>query len=138
MKCYIAGPMRDIPYFNFPAFFALEDMLVDAGHEVFNPARHDVEVMGVDISNPTGSEEQAEFEHGFNLRETLAVDLSWIAHNATAIVLLDGWEQSKGATAEVALGLALGLRIYEQYGERIIRILPSLVSGHKIVTRDEI
>jgi hypothetical protein len=136
MRCYIAGPMRDIPYFNFPAFFALEDMLIDKGHEVFNPARREVEVLGVDITNPTGSEAQAEFEFGFSLRESMGADLSWIARNATAIVLLEGWEQSKGATAEVALGLTLGIRIYEQFGDRIIHIQPAIMAAHKIIGRD--
>lgn len=113
MKLYLAGPMRGIPEFNFPAFFAAEDKLKAQGHVVFNPARRDNEHHGVDISkgNATGDEDAAATQHGFNLREALGVDLAWICAHAEGIALLPGWESSKGATAERATAVALGLEI---------------------------
>lgn len=113
MKVYVAGPMRGIPHFNFPAFHAAAAKLRAAGHEVFNPAERDCERHGTDISvgNATGCEATAVKEHGFDLRTALHEDLRFICLEADAIALLPGWERSKGATAEHATAVALGLRI---------------------------
>lgn len=113
--CYVAGPMRGIPEFNFPAFHAAAAKLRAEGWIVFNPAEKDNERHGTDISkgNVTGDESIAAKEHGFNLREALALDLDFICRHADAIALLPGWEKSKGATAEHATAVALGLEIIE-------------------------
>lgn len=110
MIVYIAGPMRGIPEFNFPAFHAAAKKLRDEGHLVFNPAEKDNERHGTDISvgNATGDETLAAKQHGFNLRDALAVDAEFICRHADTIALLPGWENSKGARAEKALGDALG------------------------------
>jgi hypothetical protein len=112
MKIYIAGPMRGCKNFNFPAFAAVAAKLRAEGHEVFSPAERDNEDHGTDISkdNLTGDEALATEQHGFNLREALADNMRWIALKAEAIVLLPGWEGSKGAAAERALARALGLK----------------------------
>lgn len=111
MKVYLAGPMRGYAEFNFPAFHAAAAELRAQGHFVFNPAENDIERHGTDISkgNLNGCEETAAKEHGFNLRETLGIDLGWICSDAEAIALLPGWEASKGAKAELAAAEALGL-----------------------------
>lgn len=109
---YIAGPMRGVPGFNFPAFFAAEHLLSIAGFtKIFNPARRDNERYGGDISagNDTGDEKMAKERHGFSLREALKDDTTFICLHATAIYLLPGWETSAGARAEWALANALGL-----------------------------
>jgi len=113
MKIYVAGPMRGLPYFNFPAFHEAADKLRSLGHDVFSPAERDNDRHGKDISagNVAGCEAVAAAEHGFNLREALAEDLEFICWHADAIALLPGWERSKGATAERAAGLALGLMV---------------------------
>lgn len=111
MKVYLAGPMRGIPEFNFPAFYTAEAKLQARGHIVFNPARRDCERHGKDIGkgNMTGSEAEAQKTHGFNLREALHDDLVFITLHADAIALLPGWENSKGVAAELATARALGL-----------------------------
>ena len=113
MKIYIAGPMRGIAEFNFPAFHAAASRLRCEGHEVFNPAERDNERHGIDISkgNTTGSEEIAAKQHGFSLRVALAEDADYICRHADAIALLPGWENSKGANAELDLYVALGHKI---------------------------
>lgn len=113
MKIYLAGPMRGYPEFNFPAFHAGAARLRALGHEVFSPAEADIERHGVDISagNSTGDEALAKEQHNFNLREALAKDTAYICLEADAIALLPDWQQSKGATAEHALALALGLAV---------------------------
>lgn len=116
MKVYVAGPMRGIPEFNFPAFHAAAAQLRAEGHEVFNPAEKDAERHGTDISkgNFSGSEQEATEKHGFNLRVALGEDLAWICAEADAIYLLVGWENSKGARAEKATAEALGLKVVFQ------------------------
>lgn len=113
MKIYLAGPMRGIPEFNYPAFHAAAAKLREDGHHVFNPAERDIERHGTDISkgNATGDEAIATAEHGFNLREALKDDLEFICLHADAVVLLPGWEKSKGAKAERATAIALGLEV---------------------------
>lgn len=109
MKIYLAGPMRGYKDFNFPAFFEAEDDLTSQGHTVFNPARRDVEAHGPEVcKSETG--DLADIAHvGFNHREAMKADLSWICDHAEAIALLPGWEKSKGATVEKALADCLGL-----------------------------
>jgi hypothetical protein len=115
MKIYVAGPMRGIAEFNFPAFHAATARLRAEGHTVFNPAERDIEHHGVDISkgNSSGCEELAAQQHGFNLREALKDDLEFICLHADAVALLPGWQNSKGAQAEVATAKALGLTVFE-------------------------
>ena len=114
MKLYVAGPMRGIPEFNFPAFFETSRILRALGHTVFNPAERDNDHHGTDISkgNTDGSEAQAAAEHGFSLRNALAADTTWISQQADGIVVLPGFSQSSGAKAEVALALALKLPVF--------------------------
>lgn len=113
MKFYLAGPMRGIPEFNFPAFRVAAAKLRSEGHEVFNPAERDTERHGTDISkgNASGSIDEAVKNHGFSLRVALGEDLDWICEHADGIALLPGWEASSGANAEWATAKALSLKI---------------------------
>ncbi len=92
MKVYLAGPMRDIPKLNFPAFRAAAARLRAQGFEVFDPSEQ-----GADIS----------------LREAFANDTQYICLHAEAIALLPGWNESRGATIEYALAKMLGLMVIE-------------------------
>src|SRR5450759_4337540 len=114
MKVYLAGPMRGLPRFNFPAFHKAAKRLRKQGYEVFSPAERDIERHGKDISkrNLTGDEKLAGNKHGFNIRDALADDMAWICHHAEAVALMPGWKKSKGAKAERALAEALGLEIF--------------------------
>lgn len=113
MRIYLAGPLRGIREFNFPAFHDAAARLRADGYEVFSPAERDIRVHGEAFSksSPDGDNDAAEREHGFNLREALADDLNWICRNAEAVALMPGWETSKGANAERAAAIALGLMI---------------------------
>lgn len=112
MKIYVAGPMRNYPEFNFPAFHAAAKRLRAEGHTVFSPAEKDEEIHGTDFSKSfkTGSLEAAE-SSGFSLRRALGDDLEWICKQADGVYLLKGWELSKGALAEKATAEALGLEV---------------------------
>jgi len=110
MRIYLAGPMRGIPKFNFPAFDVAAAMLRLEGHDVFSPAERDRVIHGHELEdNVNGDEQIAEKVVGFSLRQALAADTQFIALSADAIALLPGWEKSSGALAELALAKVLGL-----------------------------
>ena len=111
MNIYIAGPVRGIVEFNFPACKVATAKLRAEGHLVFNPAERDEEIHGEDlVKGTTGDLKEIP---QFSLRDALGHDTAWICQHADAVYLLPGWQNSKGATAERALGIALGLEIVE-------------------------
>lgn len=112
MRVYIAGPMRGHPHFNAPAFHAAAIRLRDQGHLVFSPAERDAHDYGQLVSQSATGDLQEIESQGFSLRDALNKDTEWICQRAEAIYLLKGWERSKGARAEKALGEALGLEIW--------------------------
>jgi hypothetical protein len=91
MKIYIAGPMTDLPEFNYPAFRAAAERLHQLGHDVEDPSTN---------VNPTPGD-----YHGW-LRAGLAQLI-----RCDAIALLPGWEASGGARLEVNVGATLGLQV---------------------------
>jgi hypothetical protein len=109
VKIYLAGPMRGIPYFNHEAFRSGAAFLRLKGHEVFNPVESSEAMYGPEIyrNSPHGDETLA----GIDGRKVFFADLEYICKEAEAVALLQGWEKSKGATAERAVALALGLKL---------------------------
>lgn len=110
MRIYLAGKMRGVPEFNFPAFDRGTRHLEALGHEVFNPADRD-RGTGFTAKGLTGNEDLAAM--GFSLRDALAADTAYIAKHADAVALLPGWQKSAGVAAEIALAHALGLPVGE-------------------------
>lgn len=111
MKIYVAGPMTGYPAFNFPAFDEAAETLRELGHEVCNPAEHDRSEFGDAIEQSATGDPAEAAAVGFSLRDALNYDLGWITSTADAVAVLNGWESSKGARAEVATALALGLLV---------------------------
>jgi nucleoside 2-deoxyribosyltransferase len=109
MNIYLAGPMRGILEFNFPAFADATATLRNLGLEVFSPAERDLDI-GFDPTGMTGDEDLAEY--GFDLSEALGADLHWITTHADAVIVLPGWERSSGVAAEMATAKALGIPVY--------------------------
>ena len=105
---YLAGPMTGLVEWGFPAFDKAAAEYRARGFTVINPAEHDRE-NGLDVTGMTG--DPAELEGLFDLKEALLWDLQQVA-DADGIVLLEGWEKSSGARAELALAAALGKRVY--------------------------
>ncbi len=115
MNVYLAGPMRGFKDYNFPAFYEAGEELRAMGHVVFSPAEKDNEKHGSNIfKGPSEGQDTRAESGGFNLREALAMDLTYICSTADAVCFLRGWELSKGARAESAAAIALGLRRYIQ------------------------
>lgn len=110
IKVYIAGPMRGMPEFNFPAFHKAAQQLRNAGYCVFSPAEFDVlfaqEPLGVNGSSTTPP------IHDFIRRDCHVIINELKPTNGDGLVMLPGWENSRGAYAERALAVWCGLRIW--------------------------
>ena len=104
MKVYLAGPMRGIPRFNFPAFYKAAKKLRKQGYTVFSPAE---KVAESEILKMPSLQESVAFR-----RKVFAMDLAWICKHAEAVALLPGWKKSKGAKAEKATAEALGIEVF--------------------------
>lgn len=109
MRWYVAGPMRGIKYYNFPAFDKAEVELRDAGYEVFNPADIDRE-NGLDVNAFPADYDWRQLPDGMDLDAVIARDCDELA-TCDGIYMLAGWESSKGARAEHALAEWRGLDI---------------------------
>jgi Domain of unknown function (DUF4406) len=112
VKVYIAGPMRGIAEWNYPAFDEAEARWRAAGHIAFSPARTD-RALGYDSN--TGISDG-------HLRHVILADIVALFH-ADAIALLPGWEHSSGVAVELALAQFLGLPVYD--AETMLTITPS-------------
>lgn len=104
---YVAGPMRGVPLFNFPAFDEAAAALRNAGWVAFNPAEHDRD-MGFD-------EHQYPSLEGFDMRKAFTWDAEAI-FASDAIFLLRGWERSTGANLELNIARFVGSEILWQQG----------------------
>lgn len=107
MKVYVAGPMRGIKDFNFPAFHECAAMLRELGYTVRNPAEHDEE-QGFD---PVGDGDRWQ-ESQLDLRESMRWDLSAVLW-ADAIVVLPGWRNSYGVGVELTVAREVGTPILD-------------------------
>lgn len=113
-KCYIAGPMRGIPAFNFPAFHSLAAHLRSRGWEVFNPAENDENVYPNIAEWPGYAVGDTKLCPDFNLHVAMRWDLARITESQ-AIVFLPGWEKSSGAATEKTVAEACGLALLFAY-----------------------
>jgi len=98
MAVYIAGPMTGLPDFNYPAFRAVAAALRARGLEVKSPTE-------VSDDGPP-ADYTAEMPYGYYLRRSLRMLL-----DCDEVVLLPGWEQSRGARLEREVAEALGMTV---------------------------
>lgn len=101
---YIAGPMSGYPDYNFPAFDAAEARLieVDLFDRVINPARIDREIDGFDPTKDVARDIE------FYMRRDLPLVL-----DCSHVAVLPGWQGSRGARCEVAVGLMVNAAIID-------------------------
>ena len=102
---YLAGPMRGLPAFGFPAFDTARELLRSADVEVYCPAEADRR-LGFDPTGLAGTDDELAAS-GFDLAAALEWDLTAVCRCDT-VVVLPGWETSRGATAEVTIARLLG------------------------------
>lgn len=105
-KCYVAGPMTGHPELNYPLFHSTAARLRKMGFEVISPAELNP------ITTP--------------YREAMINDILALVQ-CDHIVMLDGWEKSKGATLEHHIAQVLGIqRIELESAESPVTSLASL------------
>ena len=94
MKLYLAGPMSGLPNFNYDLFGLATLMLRERGHEVHSPHEgHD--------KDP--GEEDYSYYLISGIEKLLRCD---------AIVLLPGYEASKGAILELHIAIKCKMAVY--------------------------
>lgn len=98
MKIYLSGPMTGLPELNYPAFHDAATHLrgIDQVEDVYNPAEW--EEMNDVLS--------------FDLQKAFEDYCEYIIWEADMVVVLPGWENSPGATAETALARALNKPVF--------------------------
>jgi hypothetical protein len=106
-QVYLSGPMRGYDEYNFPAFVSAAKELRSKGYKVYNPAEQE---LNAGFDPKTGLYTDG---HIATIRELILEDLVWICQFADKVVVLPGWEQSKGAKAEVATAVAIGIEVVE-------------------------
>lgn len=113
---YVAGPMRGLPNFNFPAFVSCATYLrrFQDTKQVFNPAEHDLEVDPYMEQRPGFFEGDIKRLPGFDFHEAMRWDLARVTES-DAIVLLPGWEISSGAAHEKYVAEACGAEVLYAY-----------------------
>ncbi len=91
---YLAGKMSGLPEMNFPLFHATAERLREIGWEVVNTAE----------INP---------DKHLSWRECMRTDIAELVF-CDAIFMIDGWEDSPGATLENLIAVRLGLDVHYQ------------------------
>lgn len=111
-SCYLAGPMTGLPEFNMHAFNLCEGYLKAAGFEVHNPVAVDAE-HGIVLTGKNGHEE-------FDFLAAMKRDLPLVM-DADCVIVMPGWEESKGAQLEVHTALATGVPVFTILSQREIK-----------------
>lgn len=91
MRIYISGPITGIPNFK-EVFTEAQERTEMSGHEVINPA---------ELNDVLPDLEYEEF---------MKLDFA-LLELCDAILMLEGWEKSKGAVREYYYAMAKGMRV---------------------------
>lgn len=137
---YIAGPMRGLPKYNFPAFDAAAEQLYNQGWEPVNPAELD-RALGYDPEEAPKDWDWDSVPPELRLKEIVKKDLEALLQ-CDAVYMLKGWEKSKGAKAELAVALWLDLEVifegeqteFNDGEEDVLMVAYRLTSGDRQAT----
>lgn len=98
-RIFISGPMTGIKDFNFPLFNAVAAKLRDYGFDVVNP---------VDICRKYKKEKVLTDRNVF---AQMIAEQQEAERTCDVLMLLPGWEDSKGVRLELKTALELGLTL---------------------------
>lgn len=144
IKVYIAGPMRGIPEFNFPAFDKAAAFGRSLGYEIISPAEldrdHGFNEKGCSAKvNEQGHNAvvNLNFMRGAAWRDFLAiVGPNPETPGVDAVALLPGWENSKGANGELALAKWIGLEVLDATTFKPYDFAPKPIQNGEFVLKD--
>lgn len=106
---YLSGPMSGIAGFNIPQFDRVARMLRNDGFTVVSPAELD----DPDFRDRCLASSGASVPGGSTWGTLLARDVKLLADDGIeAVVVLPGWESSRGARLEVFVALLCKLSFY--------------------------
>ncbi len=109
---YVCGPMTGIPQFNFPLFDATSKQLRKEGYTIFSPAEmDDKETRRMALKSPDGAPGSGSSK-GETWGDFLARDVKIVADKVDAIVVLPGWNKSKGARLETFIAFLCNKPVY--------------------------
>lgn len=100
LKIFISGPMSGYEKYNFPKFDEIEEKLVSFGYEVVNPARISRRYKEKDVKSDRSVYDKM-------VQEQIAAEKS-----CDAILLLNGWQKSKGVRRELELALLANMEVF--------------------------
>jgi hypothetical protein len=115
-KVYISGPMTGMPGFNYAAFNELAAELRERGYVVLNPAEN----FGGETDRPRADYMRLDIQHVLDADE---------------VIVLDGWEGSRGAALEVKVALEVGIPVYDMRGDIVVDapVIPKpVVQGYEV------
>lgn len=97
---YLTGPMSGIPRCNIPLFDSATAALREAGDKIISPG---------ELDSPAVRAEGLASAEGFITSESwgslLGRDVKIVADHVDGLILLPGWQRSRGARLEVFVGL---------------------------------
>lgn len=112
-RVYIAGPMTGYPAFNFAAFDNKSAEVRAAGHIPVSPADLD-RALGFDPYSESATK-AVPIDRDF-LRFAIQRDVDAILQ-CDAMLLLPGWEKSRGASAERSVATWAGIPVFTTVSE---------------------
>lgn len=132
-RIYISGPMRGRQFYNFPAFDAAKQALERIGYEVVSPADMDRELrhfdgLLCDPSDPcSGTPIYRDYVTGeprkFDLDACIREDIDALL-GCDVVFALEGWTESAGARAEIAVARWAGRKVFHGIGSAMTEDLP--------------
>ena len=99
-KVFLSGPMTGYPGYNFQRFNLAEKQLADAGIECVNP---------VNICKKYKKEHVLADKAVF---DKMITEQQEAERKCDAILLLDGWQMSKGVRLELKTALEMDMQIF--------------------------
>ena len=111
---YISGPMTGHKHFNYPKFDLAESQLNALGYTVLSPASMSRNA-GFSPESLPADYDWSKNPPGFDFERCAMEDVKAVFY-CDSVLMLSGWEHSKGARAEHALAIWLGKRIIYQVG----------------------
>lgn len=123
---YLSGPMRGLPRYNVPMFARVAALLRKQGYRIISPAELDsAAVRAVSEQSPAGQEcDRDGHIGGETAGQILARDVRVLHDEAQGIILLPGWERSRGARLEAFVALLQRNMEFKRWDDHIEMAVP--------------